>query len=264
MSTTEASGATGVWLHAVLAGPAPDAMGLAGIAGTPVRAVPGCGLVAAVSDAPLAEFGEDALRRNLADLSWLARVARAHHAVVDALSRAAAVVPARLATVYRDDARVAEVLAERHDELVGALARLTGRDEWGVKGYAVPGATPRQDDPRDAGGTGTAYLRRRRAELHSREEGQRVTTDAAAAVHTALTRYAVAARRHPPQDRRLSGAAEPMVLNGAYLLDRDGESGFAGLIGTLTDRYPQIRLELTGPWPPYSFVADPEPIREPA
>ncbi|MEV0733733.1 GvpL/GvpF family gas vesicle protein [Polymorphospora sp. NPDC050346] len=267
MSTTEP--AVGVWLHGVVGAVAPDTLaGLTGIAGTLLRPVAGHGLVGVVSDAPLAEYGEEALRRNLEDLAWLERAARAHHAVVDALSRAGAVVPARLATVYRDDDRVARSLAERHDELAGTLARLTGRQEWGVKGYAVPGATPRTEEPTGGGGAGAAYLRRRRAQLTAREEGQRIAADAAATVHGTLAGYAVAARRHAPQDRRLSGAPAPMVLNGAYLIDRDGLAAFSGLVGALADRHPEIRLELTGPWPPYSFVAEanpePQPVREPA
>ncbi|MCW3839231.1 GvpL/GvpF family gas vesicle protein [Micromonospora yasonensis] len=261
--TTPGAG-TGVWLHGVVAGDTPPApAGITGIAGTPVRTVAAAGLAAVVSDAPLTEYGEEALRRNLEDLAWLERAARAHHAVVDVLSRAGAVVPARLATVHRDDGRVARVLVERHDELAGTLARLTGREEWGVKGYAVPGATPRADEPAGAGGgAGAAYLRRRKAQLTAREEGQRIAADAAAAVHTALAGYAVTARRHAPQDRRLSGAPTPMVLNGAYLVDRDRLDGFAALVRELGDRHPEIRLEPTGPWPPYSFVA--EPSAEPA
>ncbi|WP_089157455.1 GvpL/GvpF family gas vesicle protein [Micromonospora sp. NBS 11-29] len=262
MSTTTEPTGTGVWLHAVVAeGPA-DRTGITGVAGTPVRTVTGPGLAAVVADAPLTEYGEEALRRNLEDLGWLERAARAHHAVVDALSRTGAVVPARLATVYRDDDRVAAMLAERHDELVGTLTRLTGRQEWGVKGYVVPGGTPRVTEPTGVGGAGAAYLRRRRAQLTAREEGQRIAADAAAAVHTALAGYAVSARRHAPQDRRLSGAPTTMVLNGAYLVERAGLDGFSALAGELADRHPELRLELTGPWPPYSFVA--EPTAEPA
>ncbi|MEU2612455.1 GvpL/GvpF family gas vesicle protein [Micromonospora sp. NPDC007271] len=266
MSTTAdtARGATapdtGVWLHGVVTEAAPATLaGITGVAGAPVRAVPAAGLVAVVSDAPLAEYGEEALRRNLEDLGWLERTARAHHAVVDALSRAGAVVPARLATVYRDDDRVARMLAGRGTELAGTLARLAGREEWGVKGYVVPGVTPRAEEPGGGGGAGTAYLRRRRAQLAARAEGQQVAADAAAAVHSALAGYAVDARRHAPQDRRLSGAPTAMVLNGAYLIDRDGLDGFSALVGALADRHPAIRLELTGPWPPYSFVTEPSP-----
>ncbi|NYF55600.1 GvpL/GvpF family gas vesicle protein [Micromonospora purpureochromogenes] len=247
----------GAWLHGVVRDPDPAALAaVPGMDGGPVRAVRAAGLAAVVSAAPLTEYGEEALRRNLEDLAWLERAARAHHAVVDALSRAGAVVPARLATVHHDDTRVAAMLAERQAELAAALHRLTGRGEWGVKGYVVPGALPRTEATGGGGGAGAAYLRRRRAELTARDQGQRIAGEAAAAVHAALAGYAAAARRHAPQDRRLSGAPTAMVLNGAYLVETAGVEGFAALVRELADRHPEIRLELTGPWPPYSFVAD--------
>lgn len=260
----------GVWLHGVVRDAEPAVLAASpGMAGAPVRPVRAAGLTAVVSTAPLAEYGEAALRRNLEDLAWLERAARAHHAVVDALARRGPGVPARLATVHHDDDRVAGQLAARRAELTGLLDRLTGRGEWGVKGYLVPGAPPRAAEPDGAGGVGTAYLRRRRAQLTAREEGQRIAAEAAAAVHDALAGYAVAARRHAPQDRRLSGAPTPMVLNGAYLVESGRLDGFTELVAALAGRHPELRLELTGPWPPYSF-AEERParpaltVREPA
>jgi hypothetical protein len=52
-----------------------------------------------------------------------------------------------------------------------------------------------------------------------------------------------------------------MVLNGAYLVDAGHGARFADAVKALADRHRAIRLELTGPWPPYSFAAvqDEEP-----
>ncbi|NJP31541.1 GvpL/GvpF family gas vesicle protein [Micromonospora thermarum] len=260
---------TADWLHGVVRDVPPETLAAtAGMAGTPVRAVRAAGLAAVVSAAPLTEYGEEPLRRNLEDLAWLERAARTHHGVVAALARTGPVVPARLATVYHDDERVAGLLTARRDELAAVLDRLAGREEWGVKGYVVPGAAPAPTAEPGSGGAGAAYLRRRRAQLTAREEGQRVAGAAAAAVHDALAGHAVAARRHPPQDRRLSGAPTPMMLNGAYLVDTADLPGFTALVGELGERHPELRLELTGPWPAYSFVdgtgpADPTPIGAP-
>ncbi|MGN9776007.1 GvpL/GvpF family gas vesicle protein [Micromonospora sp. H33] len=258
MSATTAA-VTAAWLHGVVRDVPPETLATTlatttGMTGTPVRAVRAAGLAAVVSAAPLSEYGEEPLRRNLEDLAWLERAARTHHAVVAALARTGPVVPARLATVHHDDERVAALLTARRDELAAVLDRLTGREEWGVKGYLVPGAAPVAATAPESGGAGAAYLRRRRAQLTAREEGQRVAGAAAAAVHDALAGHAVAARRHPPQDRRLSGAPTPMVLNGAYLVDTADLPGFTALVGELGERHPELRLELTGPWPAYSFV----------
>ncbi|MCG5435999.1 GvpL/GvpF family gas vesicle protein [Micromonospora foliorum] len=257
VTTQRSAPAAGAWLHGVVRDVEPATLaGIAGMDGGPVRAVSAAGLVAVVSAAPMDEYGEEPLRRNLEDLVWLERAARAHHAVVETLARQGPVVPARLATVHSGDDGVAASLAARRAELVATLDRLTGRGEWGVKGYLVPGAASVNAEAASAGGVGTAYLRRRRAQLTAREEHQQVASAAADAVHAALCEVAVAGRRHAPQDRRLSGAPTPMVLNGAYLVDVSALSRFTDLLGSLGGRHPGVRLELTGPWPAYSFVAE--------
>jgi hypothetical protein len=45
-----------------------------------------------------------------------------------------------------------------------------------------------------------------------------------------------------------------MILNAAYLLDSARREDFAAAVTALAGRHPGVRLELTGPWPPYSFA----------
>lgn len=245
--------ADGLWLHAVTRGTPPGALaGVTGIGGAAVRTIAGGDLVAVVSPVDLAEFGEAALRRNLEDLAWLEGVARSHHAAVAAAGRLGAVVPATLATVYRDDAGVRAMLERRRADLDAVLERIDGRTEWGVKAYAEPAPAPATaTDARP----GLAYLQRRRAELAADDERLRRASGGAEAVHAALAGRAEAARQHPPQDRRLTGRAEPMVLNGAYLVGAENSRRFTDAVRTQAQRHAELRLEVTGPWPPYSFAS---------
>ncbi|MEV8516052.1 GvpL/GvpF family gas vesicle protein [Dactylosporangium sp. NPDC051484] len=251
----------GLWLHAVTREFDPASVaGLTGVGGGLLRVVAAAGLTAVVSPVDLNEFGAEPLRRNLEDLAWLERVARAHHGVVDAAARLGPVVPARLGTVYLDDTRVRAMLTERRADFVTVLQRIAGRTEWGVKAYTVPGlpatAEPSQAPAAGSGrsGAGTAYLRRRRAALSAGEQRQQAALDSAEEVHAVLGGCAEAARRHPPQDRSLSGEPGLMVLNGAYLVDSARAERFGETVAALADRFPAIRLQLTGPWPPYSFT----------
>ncbi|WP_199433061.1 GvpL/GvpF family gas vesicle protein [Qaidamihabitans albus] len=226
--------------------------------GEPARTVEAAGLVAVVSTVDLAEYGEQPLRRNLEDLDWLAATARAHDAVVHTVARSAtAAVPLRLATVYLGDERVRVLLADRRTEFAVALDRLAGRTEWGVKGYADPdalAAPPRSGDEAAAGrGSGTAYLLRRRAQLSARESAERTAAEHAGRLHAALTDLSVAGRRHAPQDPNLSGQRAWMVLNGSYLVDDARADEFAAAVSDLDGERSGVSLELTGPWPPYSF-----------
>lgn len=271
---------TGVYLYGVARGLDPAALGdTPGVAGAPVRGVVAAGLTALVSTVRLDEYGESALRANLEDLEWLEATARAHHDVVDRAAHAAPTAPVRIATIYRDDARVAEVLTDEGGRFTEVLDLIAGRSEWGVKAYAdpellrgdaaqddpggglAPGAEPSTGpapadaaDGGSAGGVGTAYLRRRQQERRRRADAGRRVGEQADAVHAELADHAVASRHHPPQDPRLSGRAGTQVLNVAYLLDEEQVEGFLAVARAAEERLAGIEVEVTGPWPPYSFI----------
>lgn len=265
-SSTETRVQTGIWLYAVSREVDRRSLEeLTGVAGEPLRAVEGAGLVAVAGTVPLDSFGEQALHRNLEDLDWLSQVARAHDAVVEAVARQGATVPLRLATVYLDDDRVRATLEAREEDFIRALDRVAGRTEWGVKAVLSPSANPaRTPEPEPAArssgkqaqpGAGAAYLRRRREQTTSRERGERIAVEQAERVHATLSELAAATRLHPPQSRQLSGDGDPMILNAAYLVDEAAARAFTGAVAALDDEHRAIRLQLTGPWPPYSFAA---------
>lgn len=254
--------APGVWVYCVGSHVDPARLsGVTGVGGGAVRTVAAAELVAVTSLVDLAEFGEDALRRDLEDLDHLEKIARAHHGVVEAAARLGTIIPTRLATVYRDDDRVRAMLAEHRSEFAGVLSRVHGRHEWGVKAYGERGgpdqagaAVGSTSGPTGAG-AGAAYLRRRQAQLSATEENRRAALASAEEVHATLSRIAAASRRHVPQDPTLTGDRGWMVLNGAYLVDDRHSEVFAAMVRAQSDRHRPIRLELTGPWPPYSFTS---------
>jgi hypothetical protein len=253
----------GVWVYAIAERVAVTSLGqISGVGEGPLRTVAAAGLTAVAEDVGLAEFGGEALRRNLEDLGWLDMTARAHHRVIDAVAQLGPVVPMRLATVYSGDANIAAVLTEREADFRSALRRISGRNEWGVKAYAERRPDPGDDDsgaatepPSDERtGPGTAYLRRRRDQLTAQKNASRETVASAETIHTELSRYAAGAGLHPPQVPQLTGTKAPMILNAAYLVDTGRGEDFAAAVAALAGRHPGLRLELTGPWPPYSFA----------
>ncbi|MHA6630346.1 GvpL/GvpF family gas vesicle protein [Pseudonocardia sichuanensis] len=251
---------TVVYLYAVTDADAPDPAVPAGVDGAPVRRVVAGPLAAVVSSVDAVRFGEEALQRSLEDLRWLEATARAHHAVVGAVAENGPVAPVRLATVYLDDERVRALLDERAAAFTAALDRVRGRVEWGVKGFATPSAAaaPAEPEPeRGGGGPGASYLKRRLAQRDRATRGQEAAFAAAEEAHRALAAAALAHRTYKPQDRRLTGRAEEMVLNAAYLVDADAGDALRQVVEERSTG--AVALELTGPWAPYSFATLEEP-----
>jgi hypothetical protein len=193
---------------------------------------------------------------------------RSHHAVVAAVvASGTAVLPLRLATVYPDEERARQALDTRRAYFQSLLDRLTGHVELGVKIYAAPDITPPGPDT-DAGrdtpvGVGRAYLSIRRRRQRRNEEAWR--TVAQAAEHLTQTAGTLAVDRvaHTPQRGSLAGAAPGTnVGNDAYLVPADRVDAFRAAVLAAAEGIPGLRVEVTGPWAPYSFALQPEP--EPA
>jgi hypothetical protein len=105
-------------------------------------------------------------------------------------------------------------------------------------------------------GAGAAYLQRRRDQLTAQKNSRRQMLANAEAIHADLSEQAAGTRLHPPQAPQLTGNKALMILNAAYLVDDERGEDFASVVTALAERYPSVELELTGPWPPYSFAAN--------
>ena len=244
----------GRYLFAVARGlPAEALRGRTGLGGADLEVVEHRGLQAVVCTVDLEEFGEDALARNLEDLSWVEKVARTHNDVVWVVADHATVAPMRLVTICADDASVRARVDMHHDGLVHALDNVEGRHEWSVKVLVAPQpAAEVQDDEPPA--SGAAYLMRKREQAARRRSAGEDAAAMAERVHAALAESSVASRRLPPQDARLTGRTETMVMNGAYLVPDPEHDAFLALVQRIREGEPSAIVEVGGPWPPYSFA----------
>lgn len=248
------------YVYAITLEPDPGVVhGLTGIGGSAVRQVHSAGITALVSTVAAAEFGEEGLRENLEDLRWLEKTVRDHNRVVDAVSATSPVAPFGLATVYYNEDRVRTALAERAKTFTKVLDQITGCTEWGVKAYAdLKALTPAQEtETATSGGRqpGTAYLKRLRQRRKGQDQAKEEAIHRAEEVHQALSGLARAERLHPPQNRELAGYEGLMVLNGAYLVDSTRNDEFTATVQDIAENSTVLRVELTGPWPAYSFSA---------
>ncbi|MFF0274406.1 GvpL/GvpF family gas vesicle protein [Streptomyces sp. NPDC004330] len=213
------------------------------------------------------EFDERTLKARFEDMEWLEDIARAHHEVVQTLSHAGTVLPLRLATLYQDERRAREALAAQHALFAERIALLRDRSEWGVKLYigsqeaSEDRAADRTRDA-DTRSPGKAYLRHRRAQHHAREDHYRNAQEAAQRIDALVSRFGTHRVRHPAQRGALAGPEEN-VLNDAYLVPDDLAGAFRTALAAVAGDLDGVRVEVTGPWAPYSFAMPPPPPEPP-
>ena len=260
-----------VWVYAITDDLKPDQLtGLTGVGGEPVRAVTEAGLTAVVGSVDERTFGEEARTSLLSDLASIERLGRVHHQVIACVAAESPVLPLRLATVYPDDQTVCSLLGRSSAEFTVMLESFRGTEEWGVKVY-LGAADEAHDGPAaspegmtaapDAAGEAADALTARQDEPSRPEAGLAETApdrdDAEACaevIDRALSGIAVATRRQAAADPRSDGPEKWLVLNAAYLLNRDRGELACAVARALARSQRGLRADLTGPWPPYSFA----------
>ena len=195
--------------------------------------------VAGLEDAPLERRRVDGLelvlsRARTPPSAEVSREAVLRHAqVVEELAgRSAAILPAQLGRVFRDDQELATAVRSQAARLTRGLERVRGCVEFGLR--AIPAPAP----PEPEAGSGADYMRARLEEVR-REDGL------VARLHEPLARLA---REATLQRRRGE-------LDAAYLVSREDVPAFQAEAARL-EGSPDATVVCTGPWPPYSFAAE--------
>ena len=231
-----------------------------------LAAVEAAGLSAVVSAVPLGVYGEGALEQRLSDATWTATRALRHERVAEHFARRAAVVPLRFGAIYLRREGVAAMLEERAAQFREVLARLRGREEWGLNVYVERGrlreevtrvsARLREMAERaDASPPGQAYLLRKKIEGLRDEEARAETRRVAREVEETLAASCDGAARLRVLKDEATEQGE-LVARLAFLVRREGFEEFRTAAERLADRYTPLgfRFELTGPWPAYNFA----------
>jgi Gas vesicle synthesis protein GvpL/GvpF len=162
-----------------------------------------------------------------------------HEHVAERLMDEHAVLPVRFGTTVADEDALATMLDDREDEFRGALERVRGRVELGVRVLWAP-PEPEPEAPSDGAGPGTAYLLGRLA-------ARNAASSLAESIHAGLAVRAADARHEVSTTPRL-------LLSAAYLVGRDDVGSFLEAVDEAARRHPEVELLCTGPWPAHTFA----------
>jgi hypothetical protein len=215
--------------------------GLAGVGGARVEVLAlGSGLAAVVSEA--GDGGAAVNEENLL----------AHNRVNAAALAVSTPLPCRFGTRAAPE-RLAEYVAGRAPALASALARVRGCVEMSVKLMGKAEGTRRKAKEGDEGGVvetaagaGTAFLLQKRREMLGAEGARRGAEEAAAWLASGVGGLAreTAARLSP---------SEAIFVRAAHLVERGRVAEYRERLRALAAGRADLRLLVSGPWPPYSF-----------
>jgi hypothetical protein len=238
----------GIWVYGVVPTGTKETSSGEGIdRGTPVRTIRENGLAAVVSDAQQGQY--DASRANIG----------AHERVVRETYERGEVLPMRFGMIARDDRAVHRFLRDVHDDLVKSLEALRNRSELSLKvlwerermlGEILLEDAEIRAQREAIGGQPAEQTHNQRVEL-GRLVGEAMERKRQSEADGIVERL-----RAKAIDVDIANLmSEDMVLNAAFLVERDAIAAFDEEIRSLGDEQRgRLNLRYTGPLPPYSFV----------
>jgi len=210
------------------------------------------------ADAPLDRYGSAPIERGLRNLRWVSACAMSHEGVVEHFSRGATVIPMKLFTLFTNDERALAHVRRSRGRLRRLAGRIGGRQEWGLRltwsedtaQQARPGAAPARPAR-----SGTAFLLRKKQQREIVERFRRSALTAADRLYRRLARLADDARRQP--SAQAAGGVR-ILLDAAFLVRASRAATFRAVVKQLAPGLTSagFQLTLSGPWPPYTFVAE--------
>ncbi len=249
MTVTEA--VTGRYLYGIIPCPEVRSFDVQGIheQGREVYTIPYRDLAVVVSDSPQKTY--DGARRHML----------AHTRVLEALMREYSVLPIRFGIVAPDVDTIREQLLARHyPDLRAQLDRLHNRIELGLKVFwaaddmlrriadETPAIRALRDSLSGRSLESTYYERIRLGEMVEQALTARRERDAEMFL-TGLQPLAVETVTNPVR-------ADRMVLNAAFLVEREREADFDEAVRRFGDRFEdRFLFKYVGPVPPYNFVS---------
>lgn len=225
-------------------------LGEVGLLKGKVSTVPFKDIAAVVSPVPYKE-----LESNIANIM-------AHEKVVELARAKHTTLPVRFGVIFKTTDGVKQLLSKSYEDYKAKLKKLTGKDEYGVKlilsAQGMAKLTQKVGKSSEEigklakasarAGKGTAYLLKLKADEALKAESLRRLDEVSGKANEQLSAAAV-------DHARLKSDHEQIVLNAAYLVERQGTQAFRSAVDRLSKELKSLGLEvhMSGPWAPYSF-----------
>lgn len=224
------------------------------------------GLYAIVNKVKEFEFGEENLKRNLADLEWIKAKANIHENVIEGIMKNACVIPFKFATLFNTADNLKTMLDQHLEEFKSILKKLEDKEEWGVKIYCDCEKLNENllqenkellnlDREIKSSLPGKAYLlKKKKEELLDRAATKKLNEYGQASFDT-LRENSPKARINKLLPKEVTERNDEMILNSVFLIDKDKVEDFLNIVEDLRTKYTDKGLffDCTGPWPPYNF-----------
>jgi len=224
------------------------------------------GLYAVVSKVKESEFDEANLKKNLTDFEWVRAKASIHEKAIEGVMKNACVIPFKFGTIFKTEDNLKTMLEEHLQDFQENLKNLEDKEEWGLKLYCdmeklksaigqEEAEILKMEKEINSSSSGKAYLLKKKKEklldIVVNKKLNKFSQDS----FERLSKHSIQTRINKLLPKEVTERKDDMVLNAAFLVDKEEVGSFIRVTELLTTTYGESGLffDCTGPWPPYNF-----------
>ena len=202
-------------------------------------------MAAVVSDVPIAPL--DSTRENVL----------AHERVNESVMREHTVIPMSFGTIFKTHDDIVELLRSAYDAFADVLNKMQDKLEFGLKVVWDRDEIIRIIEQEDED------IHRLKSEISAQkgstyfarvQYGRLIDGALQARSERYVTEFLQRLRNVSVASRVNKAIGDKMILNAAFLVQRDEEQAFDRRIKEIASHFDKLTFKYTGPWPPYNFV----------
>jgi hypothetical protein len=202
-------------------------------------------MAAVISDIPLAPL--DSTRENVL----------AHERVNETVMRDHTVIPMSFGTIFKTREDIVELLRSAYDAFADVLSKMQDKLEFGLKVLwdrdEIVRAIEQEDE--DIHRLKTEISSQKGSTYFARMQYGRLIDGALQQRSERYVAEFLQRLRDVSVASRVNRAiGDKMIMNAAFLVQRDQEPAFDRRIKEIASSFDKLTFKYTGPWPPYNFV----------
>lgn len=213
------------------------------------------------------EYSETNVKKNISNESWLDINVRKHLKVICDIMQTNTVIPFNFGTIYKSEDNLRDFLSTYSADFIDVLRHLANKEEWSVKVFCdkdkiIENISLFSQNVSDielqikSSTPGKAYILKKKKQDILEKEINCIYNNISKRVFTRLNELPDEYCLHSILPVELSEKNIDMIVNATFLIKIEQTDNFLKLADNLIAEHENIGLlmEITGPWPPYSFI----------
>jgi hypothetical protein len=217
---------------------------------------------------PESEYSEDNFKLNLSNMPWLETNAREHVDVISMLMEQNTMIPFKFGTIFLTQESLRKFVADYSDSLTENFQHIKNMEEWSVKIYCDRKVLCEKIDELSneaaalekqimESSPGKAYLLKRKKTDLIENEMDRLCHKYGQNYFNEFENLSESTSLNNLLPKDFTGREDTMILNAVFLVHTKNVTGFNNTTENISkqDGSFGFNIEITGPWPPFSFIS---------